>query len=104
MEAPKDAHSMTIGGISMRYAWVSQRGYYPDCKMFYQPFFPYCLYLQHTYTHTAPNKENQDSYVVIPSFGSLKDQALFAVFDGHGKDGHQCAKYARDHVREALRI
>eukprot|EP01036_Dinobryon_divergens_P032546 gene32546-42159_t len=80
MEAPKDAHCMTIGGISMRYAWVSQRGYYPD----------------------SPNKENQDSYVVIPSFGSLKDQAFFAVFDGHGKDGHQCAKYARDHLPRVI--
>ena len=51
----------------------------------------------------APNKENQDSYVVIPSYGSLKDQAFFAIFDGHGKDGHHCAKYARDHVNIILK-
>jgi len=60
----------------MRYAWVSQRGYYPE----------------------SPNKENQDAYVILPSFGNVKDQAFFGVFDGHGKDGHHCAKYAKDHL------
>jgi hypothetical protein len=30
IEAPSECKQLVIGGITMRYAWVSQRGYYPD--------------------------------------------------------------------------
>lgn len=47
----------------------------------------------------ALNKDNQDAYIICPQLGTSKDQAYFAIYDGHGKDGHHCARYARDHVR-----
>jgi len=46
----------------------------------------------------APNKENQDFLCIVRQLGHVKDQSFFSVFDGHGKDGHDCARYARDHV------
>lgn len=52
------------------YAWVSQRGYYPN----------------------APYKENQDAYTCIPKYGD--NMSFFGIFDGHGKDGHLCARFA----------
>jgi hypothetical protein len=62
-------------GISLQYAWVSQRGFYPN----------------------ALDKPNQDSYSVLPNFGD--NMAYFAVYDGHGAEGHTCAWFVRDHVR-----
>jgi serine/threonine protein phosphatase PrpC len=35
---------------------------------------------------------------VEPVFASNPDQAFFAVFDGHGKEGHHCAQFAKKHV------
>jgi serine/threonine protein phosphatase PrpC len=49
----------------------------------------------------ALEKDNQDSYIVVPKFGPQSPiQAFFGIFDGHGKDGHYCSRYARDHVSE----
>jgi hypothetical protein len=31
-DCPLDARHLEIGDIKTRYAWVSQRGYYPDSK------------------------------------------------------------------------
>lgn len=47
----------------------------------------------------APNKDNQDAFSVLPNFGNDPNWRFFAVYDGHGKDGHLCARFARDHVR-----
>ena len=55
---------------------ATQRGHYPD----------------------EPKKDNQDSCIVLPQLGEFKDISFFGVFDGHGKDGHLCSRYARDHV------
>lgn len=66
-----------FGGYKIRYAWVSQCGYYPE----------------------DPNKANQDAHVELENFASsegLKDMTLFGVFDGHGKTGDTCAHFARD--------
>jgi hypothetical protein len=52
---PKDAK-----GFVLRYASLSQRGYYPD----------------------SPMKDNQDSHLVVPNFGT-KGDIFFGVFDGH---------------------
>lgn len=30
IEAPTECKTLAIAGVKMRYAWVSQRGYYPD--------------------------------------------------------------------------
>jgi len=32
IECPNESKPLEIGGLKMKYAWVSQRGYYPDCK------------------------------------------------------------------------
>lgn len=38
---------------------------------------------------------------MLPNFGKsgTTDQAFMGVFDGHGRDGHHCARYVRDNVR-----
>lgn len=33
IEAPTESKHLAIGDIKMRYAWVSQRGYYPDGRI-----------------------------------------------------------------------
>jgi hypothetical protein len=64
-------------GYTIRYAYVSQRGYYPD----------------------SPDKANQDSFCVHTSFNGDPEQHLFGVFDGHGDCGTQSSQFARDKVR-----
>lgn len=49
--------------FTLRYAALSQRGYYPED-----------LY-----------KANQDRYIVQPNFAGSSNQMLFGVFDGHGE-------------------
>ena len=65
-------------GYTIRFAYVTQRGYYPD----------------------APDKANQDSLCMHPQFGGDMEQALFGVFDGHGEYGTQCSQFAREKVRD----
>jgi hypothetical protein len=60
---------------------------------YFQLFFDLIL------CHTAPNKENQDAYAILPKLENVKDGAFFGVFDGHGKEGHLCARYAKSKVR-----
>ncbi len=67
-------------GITIRYAFVSQRGFYPG----------------------SPDKANQDSLCVHTHFGGDPEQALFGVFDGHGEYGTQCSQFAKDKVRSEL--
>ena len=61
-------------GMTLRYAVLSQRGYYPED-----------LY-----------KGNQDTYIVVPEFAGVSGDILLGVFDGHGKDGNYCSRFARD--------
>lgn len=68
-------------GLSLRYAYLSQRGYYPED-----------LY-----------KANQDAFKVIPSFNNDPNQILFGVFDGHGVDGDSCSYFVRDSIEETLK-
>jgi len=65
---------------TMRYAYVSQRGYYPDDL----------------------HKANQDSYCEQTSFNGDPNMSFFGVFDGHGSKGHLCAQFARDAVQSNL--
>eukprot|EP00878_Enallax_costatus_P011720 GHUV01012235.1.p2 GENE.GHUV01012235.1~~GHUV01012235.1.p2 ORF type:complete len:150 (+),score=9.45 GHUV01012235.1:418-867(+) len=65
-------------GYTIRYAYVSQRGYYPD----------------------SPDKQNQDSFCVHTAFNGDPEQHLFGVFDGHGDCGTQSSQFARDKVRQ----
>lgn len=75
LDSPTATQHMELDGIKFKYSWLTQRGYYPE----------------------DPKKENQDSFNVIPEFGT-SDHAFFAVYDGHGKDGHSCARFVRDTV------
>ncbi len=34
IECPTEMKLLEIGGFKMKYAWVSQRGYYPDCELY----------------------------------------------------------------------
>jgi hypothetical protein len=101
IEAPKECKGLTIADMKMRYAWVSQRGYYPDgtsgsCYILQDPVsdFNFLFYV-------ALDKENQDAFTCLPQFSrtGCTDQAFFGIFDGHGRDGNYCARYARDYVR-----
>ncbi len=66
-------------GVTIRYAFVSQRGYYPG----------------------SPDKANQDSLCVHTHFGGDPEQVFVGVFDGHGEYGTQCSQFAKDKVRAA---
>lgn len=67
--------------IHVRYAALTQRGYYPD----------------------DPHKENQDDYFICDSkFGAGEGDAFFAVFDGHGDKGHDCARFAKKRLPAIL--
>ena len=80
IEAPQSSKEFHHAGVNIKYAWASQRGYYPD----------------------SLDKENQDSYSILPSIVTKvhnhTDVALFGVYDGHGTDGHLAARYARNEV------
>ena len=65
----------SFGTYKLRYAALSQRGYYPD----------------------ALDKDNQDAYVVeTKKVGD--NNAFFGVFDGHGKYGDIISGFVRDNV------
>lgn len=69
------------GIIHVQYAALTQRGYYPD----------------------NPHKENQDAYYICPSkFASGEGDAFFAVYDGHGDKGHDCAIFAKQRLHVCL--
>jgi serine/threonine protein phosphatase PrpC len=63
-----------------QYAQWTQRGYYPD----------------------DPHKENQDEYRVQNPFTNSDRDAMLAVYDGHGKQGHACARYAKKHLGKCV--
>jgi hypothetical protein len=74
IESSKSVLSMSLAGIDFDYAYVSLRGYYPEDL----------------------DKENQDSYSILPAMDC--NLAFFAVYDGHGKEGHKCSRFVRDKV------
>lgn len=81
VECSDAAKELICGGLRLRYAYFSQKGYYPD----------------------DPHKANQDAYSVVERFGSGEsNDAFFAVYDGHGRDGHLCAQFARDNMPRCL--
>lgn len=66
--------------LAHRYAYVSQRGYYPDD-----------LY-----------KNNQDAFRIEPSFGGDSSSFFAGVFDGHGTEGDVCSAFVRDTLESRL--
>eukprot|EP00523_Entomoneis_sp_CCMP467_P022274 CAMPEP_0168853754 /NCGR_PEP_ID=MMETSP0727-20121128/13696_1 /TAXON_ID=265536 /ORGANISM="Amphiprora sp., Strain CCMP467" /LENGTH=834 /DNA_ID=CAMNT_0008907999 /DNA_START=445 /DNA_END=2949 /DNA_ORIENTATION=- len=88
VEAIKESKAIHTKDIRCRYAYFSQRGFYPD----------------------DPFKPNQDSFCVHEAVsqitnnqGVVRMDSLFGVFDGHGKDGHHCARYTRHHLPGQLK-
>ena len=69
------------GGLGLRFAYLTQRGYYPD----------------------ALNKANQDAYRIVRQFNGVADQLLFGVFDGHGGDGDKVSGFVRDQFERELK-
>ncbi|GAQ83023.1 AGC (cAMP-dependent, cGMP-dependent and protein kinase C) kinase family protein [Klebsormidium nitens] len=65
---------------ALRYAALSQRGYYPD----------------------SPDKANQDAYTIRAPYGGSADDHFFGVFDGHGENGTACAVFAKDRIPDNL--
>lgn len=76
----EESNEIHLSGLKIRYAYVTQRGFYPD----------------------DDSKPNQDSVVVNTNFGKNPNDAHFAVFDGHGRDGDKCAKFAAKHLPNIL--
>ena len=67
--------------LQIEYAFLSQRGYYPD----------------------SLDKANQDAYSVVTDFCGDTSSIFFGVFDGHGSTGDLCSIYAREHVPESIK-
>ena len=74
-------HTLGNSGITLRYAYLSQRGYYPED-----------LY-----------KANQDAFKVIPAFNGDPNNMFLGVFDGHGSDGDACSYFVRDNIEANLK-
>jgi len=74
IESIEKTKNVVLGGMKIRYAYLSQRGYYPD----------------------DPNKPNQDAYSITHNFCDQEADAYFAVYDGHGRDGDKCAQFSRE--------
>ena len=66
-------------GYLLNFATMTQRGHYPS----------------------DPEKRNQDAYFVKTDWLG-QGTHLFAVFDGHGPHGTECAEFARDNVPALL--
>jgi hypothetical protein len=66
--------------LSIRYAYVSQRGYYPEDL----------------------NKNNQDAFIIAEKVCGEDETLLFGVFDGHGSTGDKCSGFVKDRVLETL--
>lgn len=66
--------------LTVRYAYVSQRGYYPD----------------------ELNKSNQDAFCIAENVCGEEESVFFGVFDGHGSTGDKCSAFVRDTVLETL--
>ncbi|KAL7568485.1 hypothetical protein ACA910_012195 [Epithemia clementina (nom. ined.)] len=88
VDAIPESKMIETKDIRLRYAYLSQRGFYPD----------------------DPFKPNQDSYCVHETIsqtstnGVVRMDSLFGVFDGHGKDGDGCAQFARANLPGQLKI
>lgn len=68
------------GVIMLKYGYLCQRGLYPDDM----------------------DKENQDSFKIIPSFDGEDRTIMMGVFDGHGEYGDDCSGFVRDNIEEYL--
>lgn len=72
--------NITFGVCKARYAFVTQRGFYPD----------------------DIDKSNQDALSVKHQFADIADDAWFSVLDGHGRHGDRCAQFIAKKLPEVL--
>ena len=86
-DAIEETRRLTRDGITFRYAYLSQRGHYPD----------------------DPLKANQDAYCAHESIsqdngknGGIED-AFFGVFDGHGQAGDGCAIFTKKNLPKQVK-
>ena len=70
------AQETVAGRYNLEFAYVSQRGFYPD----------------------DDRKPNQDAVFVKSRFGNKSDQHFFGVFDGHGENGADISQFAAKNV------
>ena len=52
--------------------------------------------------NAIPKDNNQDAYVALKGFCGSDRAHLFAIFDGHGEDGHLLTAYLREKIPKAL--
>lgn len=88
IDAIEESKVVDTKDIRFRYAYLSQRGRYPD----------------------DPHKANQDAYCVhehllhkdSPNPQASSADGFYGVFDGHGKDGDGCAQFAKRELPKQL--
>ena len=79
--SPEDLrYVLGSSGLTLHYAWLSQRGWYPD----------------------TPDKLNQDAFKVIPALGGVAEEFFMGVFDGHGSEGTGVAQFAAEGIEASL--
>eukprot|EP00605_Chrysophyceae_sp_TOSAG23-4_P001049 GSChrysophyteH1.ASY1.ANO1.1154.1 assembled CDS len=66
--------------FTLNYAYVNQRGYYPNTL----------------------NKANQDSYLILRDIFEDKSCHCFGVFDGHGETGDYCSHFAAEQFSTSI--
>lgn len=82
IQCSKQTGTYTLGksGFRLRYAYLSQRGYYPEDL----------------------DKNNQDAFRIIPRIDGDDSCMFMGVFDGHGADGDSCSYFVRDNIERHL--
>nr|XP_029124141.1 probable protein phosphatase 2C 35 isoform X3 [Elaeis guineensis] len=78
--SPLGSAAIPSHGLLLQYSYLSQRGHYPD----------------------SPDRENQDTLSIKTQLQGNPNLHLFAVFDGHGHFGAQCAAFASEHLVDHL--
>mmetsp|Transcript_37358 Transcript_37358/g.90722 ORF Transcript_37358/g.90722 Transcript_37358/m.90722 type:complete len:418 (-) Transcript_37358:121-1374(-) len=64
----------------IQYAYITQRGYYPNNL----------------------GQQNQDDYSITLKLGGEANDVMFAVYDGHGSNGHGCAVFTKTDIPRSV--
>lgn len=80
VKAIEATRSTVMAGTKVRYAYMTQRGFYPDDIA----------------------KANQDSLSVTHKFTSLHGDTLLGVYDGHGRHGDKCSQFVAKILPEMM--
>jgi len=82
--------------VSLLYSWITLHTHI----VLSFPFFVFPL--PPTPPGTDPSKSNQDKYGINLSFAGEKNDAMFAVYDGHGTKGSDVAVFAKKKLPQVL--